>query len=175
MINNVLQLARLSRNEQGPTREFISLDALVKELLPKLQSQLDQAGFTLELDIGESVNTLKLNLDPDWMTQIIINLVDNAIKFSNDAKIKTVQFRVQLLQQRWVRFSIRDFGPGIAKDQMKKIFRLFYRSENELTRETVGTGIGLALVHQLTVGMDGEVDVVNCEPGAEFRIKFRVV
>ncbi len=175
LINNVLQLARLSRNEQGPTREFISLDALVKELLPKLQSQLDQAGFTLELDIGESVNTLKLNLDPDWMTQIIINLVDNAIKFSNDAKIKTVQFRVQLLQQRWVRFSIRDFGPGIAKDQMKKIFRLFYRSENELTRETVGTGIGLALVHQLTVGMDGEVDVVNCEPGAEFRIKFRVV
>jgi signal transduction histidine kinase len=74
-----------------------------------------------------------------------------------------------------VQFSIRDFGPGIAKDQMKKIFKLFYRSENELTRETVGTGIGLALVHQLTVGMDGEVDVVNCDPGVEFCIKFRVV
>ena len=70
-------------------------------------------------------------------------------------------------------------GPLIIHDkqllQMKKIFKLFYRSENELTRETVGTGIGLALVHQLVVGMGGEVDVVNCEPGVEFRIRFPVV
>jgi signal transduction histidine kinase len=55
---------------------------------------------------------------------------------------------------------------------MKKIFTLFYRSENELTRETVGTGIGLALVQQLASAMRAEVDVVNCEPGAEFRIRF---
>jgi signal transduction histidine kinase len=55
---------------------------------------------------------------------------------------------------------------------MKKIFTLFYRSENELTRETVGTGIGLAIVHQLTVAMSGTIDVVNREPGAEFAISF---
>jgi len=47
---------------------------------------------------------------------------------------------------------------------------LFYRSENELTRETVGTGIGLALVHQLARAMGGQVDVVNRGPGAEFRV-----
>lgn len=175
LINNVLHLARMSRNEQKPKCEFISFDALVKELRPKLESQLEHAGFELELDIGESVKASKLNLDPDWITQIMINLVDNAIKFSADAEIKRVQFGAQLLQDQWVQFSIRDFGPGIAKDQMKKIFKLFYRSENELTRETVGTGIGLALVHQLTVGMEGEVDVVNRDPGVEFRIKFRVV
>jgi signal transduction histidine kinase len=55
---------------------------------------------------------------------------------------------------------------------MRKIFKLFYRSENELTRETVGTGIGLALVHQLAQAMDAKVDVINCEPGAEFRVTF---
>ena len=55
---------------------------------------------------------------------------------------------------------------------MKKIFKLFYRSENELTRETVGTGIGLALVQQLTLAMKGQVDVVNKAPGAEFRVCF---
>ena len=58
---------------------------------------------------------------------------------------------------------------------MKKIFRLFYRSESELTRETVGTGIGLSLVHQLALAMDGRVEVVNREPGAEFRVSFPVV
>jgi signal transduction histidine kinase len=55
---------------------------------------------------------------------------------------------------------------------MKKIFELFYRPENELTRETVGTGIGLALVRELTGAMGGRVDVRNCEPGAEFRLSF---
>ncbi len=57
---------------------------------------------------------------------------------------------------------------------MKKIFELFYRSESELTRETVGTGIGLAIVHQLTLAMNGNVDMINAEPGAEFRISFSV-
>ena len=55
---------------------------------------------------------------------------------------------------------------------MKKIFRLFYRSESELTRETVGTGIGLAIVHQLATAMNGKVDVVNAAPGAEFQLSF---
>ncbi len=55
---------------------------------------------------------------------------------------------------------------------MKKIFELFYRAENELTRETVGTGIGLALVRQLAAAMGARVDVRNCEPGAEFRVHF---
>ena len=58
----------------------------------------------------------------------------------------------------------------MPKAQMKKIFELFYRAENELTRETVGTGIGLALVRQLAIAMDARIDVRNCEPGAEFRL-----
>ena len=69
-------------------------------------------------------------------------------------------------------FTVRDYGPGVPKAQMKKIFELFYRAENELTRETVGTGIGLALVRQLATAMGGRVDVRNCEPGAEFRLEF---
>ena len=55
---------------------------------------------------------------------------------------------------------------------MMKNFELFYRPENELTRETVGTGIGLALVRQLAAAMRGRVEVRNCEPGAEFRLSF---
>jgi signal transduction histidine kinase len=69
---------------------------------------------------------------------------------------------------------VRDFGPGVAPEQMKKIFKLFYRTESELTRETVGTGIGLALVHQMIMNMDGQIDVVNSEPGAEFRVTFPI-
>jgi len=77
------------------------------------------------------------------------------------------------MQDGKIQFSVRDYGSGIAADQMKKIFKLFYLSENELTRETVGTGIDLVLVQQLVSAMAGKVDVVNCEPGAEFRIQMK--
>jgi len=175
LINNVLHLARMTRNEQKPDRKEISVEELMTELRPKLDSQLERAGFSLELECADQARAVKLNIDSDWLTQVLINLVDNAIKFSATAELKIVQLQCRLLQDGRIQFSVRDFGPGVAKDQMKKIFKLFYRSENELTRETVGTGIGLALVHQLVVGMGGEVDVVNCEPGVEFRIRFPVV
>jgi signal transduction histidine kinase len=106
----------------------------------------------------------------DAFTQIIINLVDNAIKFSRKSDRKVVELGCTRLAGKSVRFSVRDYGPGIAPNQMKKIFQLFYRAENELTRETVGTGIGLALVRQLASRMKGRVDVTNRSPGAEFGI-----
>ena len=175
LINNVLHLARMTRNEQKPSLEDINFDTLLNDLRPKLESQLENAGFKLKLNCAEPALASKINIDSDWLTQILINLVDNAIKFSGDAEDKVVQITIRLLQEKSMQISVRDFGPGVAKDQMKKIFKLFYRSENELTRETVGTGIGLALVHQLVTGMGGEVDVVNCEPGVEFRLRFLVV
>ena len=69
-----------------------------------------------------------------------------------------------------MRFWVRDHGPGVPRDQMKRIFRLFYRAEGALTRETLGTGIGLALVQGLARGMGGSVELVNRDPGAEFRL-----
>jgi signal transduction histidine kinase len=175
LINNVLHLSRMNRHQQKPKLDDASLEALLNDLRPKLESQLENAGFNLELKYGEGTRTSKLSIDSDWLTQILINLVDNAIKFSGNGEQKTVQITTRLLQDKSIQISVRDFGPGVANDQMKKIFKLFYRSENELTRETVGTGIGLALVHQLVTGMGGTVDVVNCEPGVEFRLRFPVV
>jgi signal transduction histidine kinase len=105
----------------------------------------------------------------------MINLIDNAIKFSSHAKCKQIDISCKKMGDDRIEFIVRDYGPGIEKQQMKKIFQLFYRSENELTRETVGTGIGLALVHQMTLIMNGKIDVVNTEPGVEFRLQFPIL
>jgi signal transduction histidine kinase len=113
-------------------------------------------------------------IDEDCFLQIIINLVDNAIKFSAAADARKIEIGSRLSSNGRVVFSVRDFGPGVPRDQMKKIFELFYRSESELTRETVGTGIGLAIVHQLSLAMNGSVDVVNRNPGAEFHVSFPI-
>jgi signal transduction histidine kinase len=101
----------------------------------------------------------------------MINLVDNATKFARKADNKTIDIAWRQHSDGAVVVTVRDYGPGIPKDQMKKIFMLFYRAGTELTRETVGTGIGLALVRQLAAAMNAEVDAVNKDPGAAFSLR----
>jgi signal transduction histidine kinase len=172
LINNVLQLARLSRNEQGASVSAVTVGEALAELRPRLESQLEPSGFKLLIEGEAEIDAARIAIDIDWFIQIFINLVDNAVKFSANATQRSIDIRYRKLRDGRIQFAVRDYGPGIDAGQMKKIFTLFYRSENELTRETVGTGIGLALVHQLASAMRAEVDVVNCDPGAEFRIRF---
>jgi two-component system, OmpR family, phosphate regulon sensor histidine kinase PhoR len=171
LIENVLQLARLTRN----TQRFDLARATVAELLDlvrsKVTTQVERAGFDLKVR-DETPDGTALVVDADCFAQIFINLVDNALKFSAGATSKTVDIVARRGGDGNVLMTVRDYGPGVPKTQMKKIFELFYRAENELTRETVGTGIGLSLVRQLAAAMGARVDVRNCEPGAEFRLQF---
>jgi signal transduction histidine kinase len=172
LIANVLQLASLSRNQLQLDLKPISIAALVDLIKSKVANQIERGGYRLDLDLAPEASELELMVDSDCFAQVLINLVDNAIKFSAKAEKKVIEIRVRPRSGGGAVFSVRDFGPGVQKSQMKKIFLLFYRSEGELTRETVGTGIGLALVHRLTLAMGGKVDVRNREPGAEFQLKF---
>ncbi len=170
LISNVLQLARMTRNKLQVETKPVSVAELMDGIRSRVASQIERAGFELNMRCDPQAGQAIIQADPDGFTQIFINLVDNAIKFSASAEQKVIDIGCERLRDGSVQFSVRDYGPGIPADQMKKIFKLFYRSENELTRETVGTGIGLALVHQLARAMGGRVDVVNREPGAEFRV-----
>jgi signal transduction histidine kinase len=175
LITNVLQLARITRNEPQFDMKRTAVAELMNSTESKISSQIERAGFELRLNAGEDTAQALINIDQDCFAQMIINLVDNAIKFSKNAEKKIIEISSKRHGDKQVMFSVRDYGPGIPKDQMKKIFQLFYRSESELTRETMGTGIGLAIVHQLAIAMDGHVDMINSEPGAEFRFWFSIL
>ncbi|MDH4109068.1 MAG: HAMP domain-containing histidine kinase [Gammaproteobacteria bacterium] len=170
LISNVLQLARITRNEPQFAPKPVSVAELLDTVRSKIASQAERAGFELDIRVDADAAPAVLDIDVDCFAQIVINLVDNAIKFSRQAEIKRIEIAAARRGRESIVVSVRDHGPGIPKDQMKKIFRLFYRPRSELTRETVGTGIGLAIVHQLAQAMGGSVDVVNREPGAEFRV-----
>ena len=172
LISNVLQLARITRNEPQFDLQPVKVGELISNIESKIANQVKGAGFELTTIRDDETDRATILIDDDCFAQIIINLVDNAIKFSENADRKTIEITSKLTSDNQVLFAVRDFGPGVPKDQMKKIFQLFYRSESELTRETVGTGIGLAIVHQLTVAMNGKVDIINREPGAEFTVTF---
>jgi signal transduction histidine kinase len=171
LIDNVLQLARLTRNTQSFDPKPVDVAELLTMVRLKVGTQIERAGFTLSIrnEVPAGTNVV---VDDDAFAQICINLVDNALKFSASAAVKVVEIAARRESDGGLLFTVRDHGPGVRKAEMKKIFELFYRPENELTRETVGTGIGLALVRQLAAAMGARVDLRNCEPGAEFRLHF---
>ena len=174
LIANVLQLARMTRNDLPVALKPATVSELMDGIRSKISSQVEHAGFGLRINCTDDASGTVIRVDSDLFAQIIINLVDNAIKFSNNSTPKSIDINCTRQRGNTILWTVRDYGPGVARDQMKKIFKLFYRSENELTRETVGTGIGLALVHQLTVAMHARIDVVNTDPGAEFRVSFPI-
>jgi len=174
LISNVLQLAKITRNEPSFNLRPTKVGVLMSDVESRIVNQVEGAGFELKFTHNDETDRTAIMIDEDCFAQIIINLVDNAIKFSENADHKAIEITSKLTGDKQVLFAVRDFGPGVPKDQMKKIFQLFYRTESELTRETVGTGIGLAIVHQLTVAMNGKVDIINREPGAEFRVAFSI-
>ncbi|MFQ5930366.1 MAG: ATP-binding protein [Acidobacteriota bacterium] len=169
LIQNVLTLAELERNEGQMNLTARNPVEFVTGIVERLSNQVKRAGFEVAtITEGEPK---PIQADDDALTQILINLIDNAIKFSKGAETKKIVLTVsQVGTDCYIR--VRDFGPGIPRRKLKRIFEKFYRIDNEMTRTTRGTGIGLALVKMLADAMRAHVDVANRRPGAEFSVRF---
>ena len=182
LIANVLHLSSLANADTKLALKAVPAERLLSLAKEKVSSQVESAGFKLttnfeDLRNGSSLEEPKeslVSIEEDGFSRIAINLVDNALKFSAAAEQKEIVLTVRVAERR-VTFSVRDFGPGVPRDEMKRIFRLFYRAEDELRRNTPGTGIGLALVQELALRMRAEVDLKNREPGAEFLVSWEAV
>lgn len=175
LIANVLQLSRMTRGNHTLEIKTLSARELLDVARSTISSQVEAAGFMLQFDCDEDALEQSVTADPDAFAQIMINLVDNAIKFCPADARRQIDIGCRRERGAGVTFAVRDYGRGIAKNQLRKIFELFYRPESELTRETVGTGIGLALVRQLADSMDARIDVHNRDPGVEFVLSFPIV
>ncbi len=171
LIGNVLQLARITRgSEETMTLQSHSVASLIERVRAATEGQFENSGFVLESSIDDEVDALRVSVDPDGFQQVMVNLLDNALKFARDSEPRKVVIGARKHRDA-VDFFVRDFGPGIPRAKLKKIFELFYRGEDELTRETAGTGIGLALVAELVDDMHGEIDVISQTPGSEFVVR----
>ncbi|BCG63724.1 MAG: two-component system, OmpR family, phosphate regulon sensor histidine kinase PhoR [Methyloprofundus sp.] len=177
LISNVLQLARLDNQQKALQLTEQSVGHLLQQVQAKVAAQIEASQYQLNLLTPEHNGIdVGIKVDEDAFFQIMINLVDNAIKFSKQAEYKSIDIGYKITDRgKCLVFYVRDYGTGVEPQQMKKIFRLFYRAGDELTRTQPGTGIGLALVVQLADAMDAQVDLLNRHPGAEFQVKFKVV
>jgi two-component system phosphate regulon sensor histidine kinase PhoR len=168
----VLALSRIGRGRLAVSPRPMAVDGLMDSVRERIAVPAERAGFRVELECqGQGL----VMADPDAFQQILLNLVDNALKFAADCEPKVLEIRCALVEPKrgracW-RFSVRDYGPGIPKAQRRRVFRLFHRGDDAVRRAVSGTGIGLALVEQLVLAMGGRVEAVGREPGVELRVE----
>ena len=177
LINNVLQLSRLSHQQYQVDLNFISVDQVIDHIRSKTSTLVTKNQFRLNFDNQlNDCETLVL-IDHDAFSQVIINLVDNAIKFFlaehiDEPSRQKIDLSFHQTDQNTVMLTVRDYGPGISAEQEQKIFELFYRGGSELTRTTSGTGIGLALAHELMQAQQGKLSVERHRIGVAFILTF---
>lgn len=168
LVANVLALARLERSEFALERKPHCADTLLDLVRSKVQRQIDEAGFAVRYDVDPACAARAVDVDADAFVQMLINLVDNVLKFARHAARREIAIGVAPHGTTALRFFVRDYGPGVAPSQRRRIFALFARGDD--AQALPGTGIGLALVQRLAQAMGGEVDVLAREPGAEFGV-----
>ena len=181
LINNILQLSKLNNQQQNVQPEYTSLTILVDIIRSKTSSIIDKNNFQQNI-IVEITNAelMLVFVEQDAFSQVIINITDNAVKFFDKEKINDPNrqkidfiFRQHPKHKHLIQLEIRDYGEGITLEQESKIFELFYRGCNELTRTTQGTGIGLTLVNELVTAQQGEIKVERKDPGLAMLLSFQ--
>ncbi|HTO98206.1 MAG TPA: HAMP domain-containing sensor histidine kinase, partial [Myxococcales bacterium] len=159
LINNILDFSRIEAGRKEYKLSPGDVGAVVREVVEAYRFQIEQQGFTLELEIADDLP--ELEIDPEALSQAVLNLVNNAIKYSPDER------RIRVAARREgasVRVSVSDRGIGIPKPEQKKIFEKFYRAESSLVHTTKGSGLGLALVRHIMEAHGGTIEVESA-PG----------
>ncbi len=169
LITNVLELARLERKHRRPDLQKGSFAEVLADIQDLMQTALEQAGFSLKVE-----NSLlgPFHYDREIMVQVLINLIENSLKFGRSSPVKEITLRVGEARD-YVRIEVADTGPGIPASDLKKIFTDFYRADNAITSAAGGTGIGLALVRRFVALLDGRIAAVN-NPGAGCTIRIEL-
>lgn len=164
IINDILDLSKLESGRLVLEEIEFDLSEQVKTVLELFSDQARGKMVGLTCDLEKSLPTSVVG-DPTRLQQILINLVSNAIKFTDHGE---VVFRVKLsseINDRIVlRFEVQDTGIGISPEKRGRIFESFMQADGSTTRKYGGTGLGLAIVKQLATVMGGDVGVES-EPG----------
>jgi signal transduction histidine kinase len=162
LIDNVLEFSRLEKGTRAMRLEVGALGPVVEDVAALLRPHAEREGAALRVEVAPDLPPVRF--ERDALLQILVNLVDNALKYARDAASRDVTIAC-LRHGEGVALSVRDHGPGVAARHLPRIFEPFHRGEDELTRTTQGTGLGLALVKSLVEKMGGAVAGRNAAGG----------
>jgi len=166
LIQDILDISRLESGTMKFIPERTNVKNMVEQTIETMQSIADTKNIKINISLEE--NTPDLIIDQERVKQAIVNLLNNAIKFSYEGSIITI---FVTKTGNYVLFEIQDSGRGIPKDKQDKIFEIFYQADSERDRKFGGVGLGLAISRGIILSHGGNI-WVESEPGkgSKFRL-----
>lgn len=170
LINDILDLAKIQSGNVTLKREPIVCQEVIEEVAASLHTLAQQKG--LELAIVVPAEPIVMHTDRRALTQIVINLLNNAIKFTHRGGVRVALSQHTNQSQGFVEISVADTGIGIAQADQAHLFELFTQVDTTRTRQYEGTGLGLHLSQKLAELLGGQI-TVQSEPdqGSTFTVR----
>jgi len=153
-LHNIFMAARLEAGEEKPEPSEIDLRKLIEQMVGKIKHEADKKGITFYLDIAPSTGSFVS--DREKLGLILLNLLDNAVKFSNPGKdiIVRAEFKTE-----YMTIEVKDEGIGMTKEEIDRVFDRFHRADPVIQSITPGSGLGLAVVEGLLFILNGKADI----------------
>ncbi len=165
LVDNILFAAKIERDTHGFANEEVNLSDIVELVAAKFRD--NKNGISIQTDVEEGIY---YHTDQVGFTSVVMNLIENAIKYSR----QDTAISVSLHQTSGaIRLEVRDEGYGIPDTEKKKVFEKFYRIGSEDTRKTKGTGLGLFIVKRFVEIYKGKIELIDNSPaGSIFSLTF---
>jgi signal transduction histidine kinase len=160
-INDLLEYTRLKVVRVRLKKEDVDLGELLRQCVIDLWPRIEEAGIECDIGIPEG-ESFSIKGDRFQLERVILNLLDNAIKYGASGK------RIEVSCGRWqdgAELTVRDHGPGISKQDLDKVFERFYRAEQKGPTRMPGYGLGLANVREIVERHSGSLEIGNAEGG----------
>lgn len=161
LVESMLLISRLDSDESKDFSDSVDIRGVLADTVFVLQPALNSSGIKVEIIDSDTSKELAINGDRGQVSQIFINLLANAIKFSPDNSSILVDLRRVRVENQGevIRISITDRGIGIPGEDIGKLFTRFFRAQNAVDDQFEGTGLGLAIVHKIVTLHGGEIFV----------------
>jgi signal transduction histidine kinase len=170
LLNDLLDLARSDAGRLSIRPQPTEVAALVEDVVRTMRAQTEAGGQTLSEAIDPGLPPI--NVEPDRIRQILVNLLTNAHEYSPEGA--SIQVAARLVGAE-VEIAVSDDGPGIPKEQLERIFERFTRGDAGLTQRVGGTGLGLAISKSLAEAHGGSIGAESTVgQGSTFRLRLPV-
>ena len=158
IINDILDFSKIEAGKMRLERVEISLEDVLTTISSMISPEAAKKGIAFRIEISDEIPASLIG-DPLRLSQILINLVSNAVKFTERGAVNVrVEPRARTAREIELLFSVHDTGIGMSQEQQVRLFSSFSQADSSTTRKYGGTGLGLAICKQLVELMDGEID-----------------
>jgi signal transduction histidine kinase/DNA-binding response OmpR family regulator len=169
LINDILDISKIEAGKTELFLEEVELSAILDEITGTVKPLVEQNSNTLVIDVDVSG---KIKTDTTKLRQIVLNLMSNAAKFTQDGTVTLKAKRVADDKNEWIEIAVADSGIGMTPEQANRVFDVFTQADSSTTRRYGGTGLGLAISRRFAQIMGGDIALETVQgEGSTFTVR----